>query len=115
MAHYGLVFTFLITLFLAANPASAAAPAPGATLAPRQAVALDLNKAGKEDLLSVPGIGPKMAQSILDLRAKKGSFTRVEELLEVRGIGEKSLAALSPYLTVVPAPAPAPAKPPEKK
>jgi competence protein ComEA len=113
--NYGVVLTFLITLLLVAHPASAAAPAPGAAIAGKQVVALDLNKAGKEELLAVPGIGPKMAQSILDLRARKGSFTRVEDLLEVRGIGEKNLVALAPYLTVVPAAAPAPAKPPEKK
>jgi len=54
------------------------------------------------DLISVPGIGPSTAQSIVDLRAKKGAFSKFEELIEVKGIGTKKLAALAEYLIVVP-------------
>jgi len=43
-----------------------------------------------------------MAQAIVDLRSKKGSFTQVEELLEVTGIKEKKLAAIAGYLEVKP-------------
>ena len=63
---------------------------------------LDLNRASREELVGVPGIGPSMAQAIVDLRTKKGSFTRVEELLEVTGIKEKKLAAIVGYLEVKP-------------
>jgi len=63
---------------------------------------LDLNRASREELVGVPGIGPRMAQAIVDLRAKKGSFQRVEELLEVTGIKEKKLASIAGYLVVVP-------------
>ena len=63
---------------------------------------LDLNRASRDDLVGVPGIGPRTAQAIVDLRAKKGSFTKLEELLEVRGIKEKKLATISAYLVVTP-------------
>ena len=63
---------------------------------------LDLNRVSREELVGVPGIGPSMAQAIVDLRSKKGSFTRVEDLLEVTGIKEKKLAAIVGYLEVVP-------------
>ena len=76
------------------QPASAAAKA-----IPQK---LDLNRASREELIEVLGIGPRMAQAIVDLRAKKGSFKRVEELLEVTGIKEKKLASIAGYLEVVP-------------
>ena len=63
---------------------------------------LDLNRVSREELVGVPGIGPSLAQSIVDLRSKKGSFTRVEELLEVTGIKEKKLASIAVYLEVKP-------------
>jgi DNA uptake protein ComE-like DNA-binding protein len=43
-----------------------------------------------------------MAQAIVDLRSRKGSFASLDELLEVRGIKEKKLAALTAHLVVVP-------------
>lgn len=63
---------------------------------------IDVNLATASDLVGVPGIGERLAQAIVELREKKGSFARLEDLLEVRGIGEKSLANLSPYLMVSP-------------
>ena len=61
---------------------------------------LDLNRVSREELIGVPGIGPRMAQAIVDLRSKKGLFTRVEELLEVTGVKEKKLASIAGYLEV---------------
>jgi competence ComEA-like helix-hairpin-helix protein len=69
---------------------------------------LDINRATMEELVGVPGIGSNMAKAIVGLRSKKGSFSKIDELLEVRGIKEKKLAALSEYLTVV---APTPSNP----
>ena len=83
-----------------AAPAAAAAEAPAA--APRK---LDVNRATAAELVSIPGIGERLAQAIIDLRERKGSLTKLEDLLEVRGIGEKSLALLGEHLAVVPAPA----------
>ena len=62
---------------------------------------LDLNRASLDDLVGVPGIGPRMAQAIIDLRSKTGSFKRIEELLGVSGIKEKKLASIAVYLDIV--------------
>ncbi len=56
---------------------------------------LDLNRADQAALEKLPGIGPVLASRILDLRRRKGTFRNVTELLEVRGIGEKKLQAIS--------------------
>ena len=61
---------------------------------------LDLNKATKDDLVKLPGIGEKTAQKIIELREKKGGFKRVEDLLEVKGIGEKKLERIRPFVKV---------------
>jgi competence protein ComEA len=85
----------------AAERTTAAHGAAGASAnAPAQK--LDVNRASAEELLAVPGIGPRMAQAILDLRTKKGSLKRIEDLLEVAGIKEKKLALLTAYLEVLP-------------
>ena len=55
---------------------------------------VDLNAATLEQLDGLPGVGPATAQAILDYRAEHGRFSQVQELLEVRGIGEAKLAAL---------------------
>jgi len=55
---------------------------------------VDLNTATLEQLDALPGVGPATAEAILEYRREKGKFRSVEELLEVRGIGEAKLAAL---------------------
>lgn len=49
---------------------------------------IDLNRATLEELMTLPGIGQKRAESILNLRQQKGSFQKTEDLLEVEGIKE---------------------------
>lgn len=61
---------------------------------------LELNAAGLDDLMGLPGVGETRAQAILDYRAQHGPFTRPEELLEVPGVGPATFAALEPYITV---------------
>ena len=57
-----------------------------------------INTADAEDLQELPGVGETMAQNILDERAAHGSFYYPEDLLTVRGIGEKKLSGLIPWL-----------------
>jgi competence protein ComEA len=59
-----------------------------------------LNRATEEDLRHLPGIGATRAKAILALRAKLSRFTRVEELLRVKGIGRRSMARLRPLVLV---------------
>jgi competence protein ComEA len=68
-----------------------------------QPAPLNLNTATKADLEKLPGVGPAMAQRILDYRQKIGSFKKAEELMNVQGIGEKSFLKLKPLVTVAPA------------
>ncbi len=59
-----------------------------------------LNSASARELESLPGVGPVLAQRIIDWRDAHGRFSSVEELGEVSGIGEKLLAQLTPKVTV---------------
>jgi competence protein ComEA len=59
-----------------------------------------LNLATEQDLMDLPGIGPKRAQAILALRSKLGRFRRLEELLRVRGLGSRLLERLRPLVVV---------------
>jgi len=61
---------------------------------------VSINSASVEELDTLPGIGPKAAQAIVEHREKYGKFTRPEDLLNVPGIGPKRLAALQPHITV---------------
>ena len=63
-------------------------------------VPVNLNTATLEQLDTLDGVGPGIAQRILDYREQHGGFRRVEELGEVPGIGDKRLAALTPLVTV---------------
>ncbi|HET7303528.1 MAG TPA: helix-hairpin-helix domain-containing protein [Segeticoccus sp.] len=61
---------------------------------------VDLNAATAEQLETLPGVGPVLAQRILEWRTAHGRFSSVEELLEVSGIGDKTFADLQPRVTV---------------
>lgn len=78
-----------------ASPAAAGAP-PGAPAG----APVNINTATLEQLDGLPGIGPVLAQRILDWRASNGRFSAVDELGEVSGIGEATLGDLRPLVTV---------------
>jgi competence ComEA-like helix-hairpin-helix protein len=71
---------------------------------------IDLNAATIKELEELPGVGPVTAQRIIDTRQKSGRFHRVEDLLAIRGISQKKLDALRPYVTVGPSSAVPPAQ-----
>lgn len=63
----------------------------------------DLNTADAHQLEQLPGVGPRRAQAILELRTKLRGFTRIEQLLQVKGIGRATFRKLRPWLTLEPA------------
>lgn len=77
----------------------------GASSAPSKAAkggVLNLNTASASELEELPGIGPSTAARIVEYRQKNGSFKKVEDLMNIRGIGEKSFLKLKPLITVTP-------------
>lgn len=60
---------------------------------------ININTADLEELCRLPGIGEKTAQKIIRLRSRLGSFSSVNQLLSVQGIGEKKLEQIKPYLS----------------
>lgn len=86
---------------VAPQPAAASpAPLPGGWQGLLLGQPLDLNAATLEDLQALPRVGPKTAAAILALRAERGRFAAVEDLLAVRGIGSKTLEQLRPLVRV---------------
>ncbi|WP_447646484.1 helix-hairpin-helix domain-containing protein [Nocardioides zeae] len=82
-------------------PGAPGAAVPGAGGgAPSAGGLVDLNTADLAALDLLPGVGPVTAQAIIDWREQNGGFSHVDELLEVKGIGEATLAELAPLVTV---------------
>jgi competence protein ComEA len=63
---------------------------------------LNLNTATAAQLEALPGIGARTAALIVEYRQKNGGFKKIEELMNVRGVGEKSFLKLKPLITVTP-------------
>lgn len=76
-----------------------ALPVPSAE-APEAASPVNINTAALDELMELPGIGQVYAQRILDYRKEHGSFSSTEELLNVKGIGEKRLEAIRDLITI---------------
>jgi competence protein ComEA len=97
----GLFVLLLCVVFAHAANATAqgqAASAPKA--APQAATPVNLNTATAAQIATLPGVGEKAAQRIIEYREKNGGFKKVEDLMNVKGIGEKSFLKLKPLITV---------------
>jgi competence protein ComEA len=81
-------------------PSASGAAASAASGAPGGSSLVNLNTADETALDSLPGVGPVTAQAILTWREENGGFHSVDELLEVSGIGDATLAKLAPYVTL---------------
>ncbi|MFJ7273161.1 helix-hairpin-helix domain-containing protein [Kitasatospora sp. NPDC098663] len=89
---------------LVGEPAQASAPGAGAGNGPPAAGTprppVSLNRAGLEQLDTLPGVGPTLAQRILAYRTSHGSFRTLDQLRQVSGIGARTFAELRPLLTL---------------
>jgi competence protein ComEA len=83
-----------------AGPAPSTTPAPPTTSGTTALTVVDINSADQTALETIPGIGPVKAAAILGFRSDVGSFTSIEQLLEVTGIGPATLEAIRPYVTL---------------
>jgi comEA protein len=103
--------SFLIGIFIAAFVATApdawaqatkAATVRSATTGPRATpgAPVNINAASLAQLQTLPGVGASTAQRILDYRQKNGAFKKIEELMNVKGLGEKSFLKLKPLVNV---------------
>jgi competence protein ComEA len=74
------------------------APAYAQSTAPKAKI--NINTAPASELESLPRVGPKVAQRIVDFRTKNGNFKKVEEIMKVQGIGEKIFEQIKDLITV---------------
>jgi competence protein ComEA len=96
----------ILAMALIASPSTSAAqgakPAAASKARVTPAEPVNLNAATAAQLQTLPGVGASTAQRIVDYRQKNGSFKKIEELMNVKGIGEKSFLKLKPLITVSP-------------
>jgi competence protein ComEA len=94
----------LIAAIAAIALSAAAAGAQGRATGPKPAATaaapINLNTATADQLATIPGIGEKTAALIIEYRQKNGGFKKVEDLMNVRGVGEKSFLKMKPLITV---------------
>jgi competence protein ComEA len=83
---------------VSARQSQAAAPAQ----AEKPSATVNINTASSAEFESLPGIGPKLAQRIIEYREKNGGFKKLEDLMNVQGIGEKNFLKLKSHLSLTP-------------
>jgi competence protein ComEA len=106
----GRVSLFTVLVAFAAVPAFAVAQAlpPGANQAggavkeKPAAAPVNINTATATELEKLPGVGPATAARMIEYRQKNGGFKKVEDVMNIRGIGEKSFLKLKPLITIAP-------------
>ena len=97
-----MLWSVMAVLALCAGQSGAAQVQEAApSAAPRvQPELIDLNTATAMELDTLPGVGPRTAERILEYRREHGGFERIEDLMDVRGIGERTFLRLKPLVTV---------------
>jgi len=100
-AYWIFAMASLVTMIAAqASPAAAQSKAPRTASAAPAVGIVNINTATAKDLEALPGVGPKTAERIVEYRQKNGPFKKIEELMNVRGLGEKNFLKLKEHLTV---------------
>ncbi|HEV8269490.1 MAG TPA: helix-hairpin-helix domain-containing protein [Thermoanaerobaculia bacterium] len=100
LRHFVRAFTApALALAIAALSAPVARAEGDSGNAPASKV-VNINQASSNELARLPRVGAKLADRIVAHRTQHGSFKRIEDLMEVKGVGEKMFTKLKPYLTV---------------
>ena len=94
----------MLALLAGAVPAAAQEKAakPKAAASAQATSIVNLNTATAAELQTLPGVGAATAKLIIDHRQKNGGFKKIEELMNLKGIGEKSFLKIKPRVTVGP-------------
>jgi len=87
-------------VFISSPLAAQRATKPPVSAAVVSTEVVNLNSATAAQIASLPGIGPKTADLIVQYRVKNGPFKKIEEIMNVRGVGEKSFLKIKDRLTV---------------
>ena len=91
---------FVAAVLAVALTALAVPSFAGTGAKPNPVSRVNINTASVDQLTALPGVGPKLAARIVEHRQKSGAFKTTQELLNVRGIGEKNYAHIEQWLTV---------------
>jgi len=92
-----LTVSLLLVFAVLLAPLCALAPTPDQGPGPAK---ISINKATAAEWTALPGVGPKMAERIVAYRTQNGPFKRVEDLMRVKGIGEKLFQKWKERLTL---------------
>src|SRR4051794_23864819 len=97
-----LVSTVVLLTLVGVHPRLADAQTTSARAAATSAgpVSVNLNAATATELEALPGVGPKTAARIIEYRQKNGPFKKIEELMNVPGVGEKNFLKLKGQITI---------------
>lgn len=101
MTRRVVLFTMLMALCNLFGPLPAVAQSPRPP-APARTELINLNTSTAAQLALLPGIGPKTAELIVQYRQKTGGFKKIEEIMNVRGVGEKSFLKIRNLISVTP-------------
>lgn len=88
--------------FMTTAPASAFSARIDQEQISPQKPTINLNTATIDQLTTLPGVGRKTAERIIEYRTKSGGFKKIEELMNIKGIGEKSFLKLKPLVSAPP-------------